>query len=210
VGNSTPSSGGACNYGATSITRYAAIQVNSLPGDLRGQWNAGRVCGQCVKVEARTAEGWKSTIVRIVDKCPDGFCGIDLGGLPATELMGIQAGRYSGRWSFITCPAFLEGLSDGPPALHVKDGSGSWWSLIQVRNPPSAVDSIRVMGTASKVDSTWVLALATEAENFFKVPRSILADSQGVVIRIRYRNGEVGLDTLPGWVFSRADTTIPM
>lgn len=44
VGNATPSSGGACNYGNTGITHYAAIQVNLLPGDLRGQWQSGRAC----------------------------------------------------------------------------------------------------------------------------------------------------------------------
>lgn len=208
VGNAKPSSGGACNYGSTGISRFAAIQVNSLPGDLRGQWDGGRVCGQCVKVEARTSQGWKSTIARIVDKCPDNFCGIDLGGEPATDLMGIQAGRYSGRWSFVDCPASIEGLSDGAPSVHVKEGSSAWWSLVQVRNPPNAVSSIVVKGTGGFSDSTWNLAWAVEAENFFKVPISVLNDSGDVLFEIRYGNGSRSVSVFRGIDLSHADTSL--
>lgn len=207
VGNRVPSSGGACNYGSTGITRYAAIQVNLLPGDLRGQWDGGRICGQCVKVEARTAQGWKSTIARIVDKCPDDHCGVDLGGAPATDLMDAQAGRYSGRWSFVTCPD-LEGISDGPVALHVKTGSNRWWSLVQVRDPPAAVDSIVVAGRGAWADSLWVLPWATEAENFFRFPASALTDSVGVSVSVRFRDGTRLAVVAPGWVFAIPDTSI--
>jgi len=207
VGNATPSDGGACNYGITGISRYAAIQVNQLPGDLRGQWNGGRICGQCVQVEARTVGGWKSTIVRIVDKCPDDHCGIDLGGLPATDLMAVQAGRYSGRWKFVPCPA-LDGISDGPISLHVKTGSNTWWSLVQIRNPPAAVDSMIVTGRGAWADSTWVLPWATEAENFFKFPAGVLTDSVGVSVAVRFRDGTRLEVVVPGWIFSRSDTTI--
>jgi expansin (peptidoglycan-binding protein) len=175
VGNANPSSGGACNYGVTGITHYAAIQVNQVPGDLRGQWNGGKACGRCFEVRARTPGGWKSTHVRIVDKCPDGFCGIDLGGAPATDLMGIQAGRYSGEWRPVSCQG-LPGVSDGPVALHVKEGSNRWWSLVQVRNPLGAVREIRLRQDLP--GAPWTsLPWATEAENFFKVPQSILQDS---------------------------------
>lgn len=175
VGNSNPSAGGACNYGVTGITHYAAIQVNQVPGDLRGQWNGGRACGKCFEVRARTPGGWKTTHVRIVDKCPDGFCGIDLGGAPATDLMGIQAGRYSGEWRPVSCEG-LPGVSDGPAALHVKEGSNRWWSLVHVRNPPAAVREVRLR--RDQVGAAWTnLAWAIEAENFFKVPESILQDS---------------------------------
>lgn len=173
VGNNTPSAGGACNYGATGITRYAAIQVNQLPGDGLGQWDGGRICGQCVQIRARTSTGWRTTVARIVDKCPDDHCGIDLGGAPATELMGAQAGRYSGEWRFVSCEG-LSGVSDGPRVLWVKDGSNAWWSLVQVRNPPSAVDSMYMRLEGGE----WrPLPWAVEAENFFKVPADLLADS---------------------------------
>jgi hypothetical protein len=207
VDNATPSDGGACNYGSTGVWRYAAIQVNQLPGDLRGQWDGGRICGQCAKVEARTAAGWRSTIVRIVDKCPDDHCGIDLGGAPATDLMAAQAGRYSGRWSFVACPA-LEGISDGPVSLHVKTGSNRWWSLVQVRDPPAAVDSVIVAGRGALADSVWILPWATEAENFFKFPAAALTDSVGVSVAARFRDGTLRTIVVPGWVFSRSDTTI--
>jgi expansin (peptidoglycan-binding protein) len=208
VENANPSKGGACNYGATGITRFAAIQVNSLPNDLRGQWNGGRVCGQCVQVQARTAVGWKSTIVRIVDKCPDGYCGIDLGGLPATDLMGAQAGRYSGHWRFVACPAFLDGLSDGPPSLHVKEGSNAWWSLVQVRNPVAAVATIQARGTGGLSDSVWSFAWATEAENFFKVPVSVLNDTGKLVLEIGYQDGTRSNTSIRGSDLARADTSL--
>lgn len=182
VGNTNPSSGGACNYGVTGITHYAAIQVNQVPGDLEGQWKGGRACGTCFEVRARTPAGWRSTHVRIVDKCPDGFCGIDLGGAPATDLMGVQAGRYAGQWRPVSCQG-LPGVSDGPTALHVKEGSNRWWSLVQVRNPPGAVREIRLRQDLP--GSSWTsLPWATEAENFFKVPESILRDSVPYLLQV--------------------------
>lgn len=209
-GNKVPSSGGACNYGATGIYRFAAIQVSRLPGDLQGQWNSGRICGQCAKVQARTATGWKSTIVRIVDKCPDDACGIDLGGAPATDLMGGAVGRYSGRWSFVDCPADLDGISDGGVSLHVKEGSNPWWSLVQVRDPPAAVDSILVRKTGAMTDSVWSLAWATEAENFFRVPRSILVDSQDVELEFIFRNGTRRKISVPGNSLSVENADLPL
>lgn len=206
VGNSTPSSGGACNYGATGISHYAAIQVNQVPGDLRGQWNGGRACGQCYEVRARTPAGWKSTHVRIVDKCPDGYCGIDLGGAPATELMGIQAGRYAGQWKSIPCEG-VEGVSDGPTVLHVKEGSNRWWSLVQVRNPPTAVAGIRLR--AERAGATWTdLAWAIEAENFFKVPESILQDSVPYDLEVRFVSGsDLASDIVPETLASPGSDT---
>lgn len=205
VGNSTPSEGGACNYGSTKITHYAAIQVNELPGDLRGQWNGGRICGQCVEIRARTPTGWKTTHARIVDKCPDDHCGIDLGGAPATELMGAQAGRYAGEWTFVPCTG-LAGVSDDSAALHVKVGSNAYWSLVQVRNPPSAVDSIllRTSGGA------WIsLPWATEAENFFKVPQDVLKNEAIYQLRVVYRMSESDTMEVLGVDLGYSGVTLP-
>lgn len=202
VGNANPSSGGACNYGITGITHYAAIQVNRLPGDLQGQWDEGRICGQCVRIRARTSTGWRSTVARIVDKCFDDHCGIDLGGAPATDLMGAQAGRYSGEWTFVPCDG-LEGVSDGPTALWVKEGSNASWSIVQMRDPPSAVDSMM----ARLPGGDWVpFAWATEAENFFKVPTAVLGSTDTVALRVVYRM--TGPDTLRlvGAALAKADT----
>ncbi|MEJ2427227.1 MAG: hypothetical protein P8101_22920 [Candidatus Thiodiazotropha sp.] len=40
--STSPSSGGACNYGTTAVNYYAAINVNLFLGDAAGQWP---VCG---------------------------------------------------------------------------------------------------------------------------------------------------------------------
>lgn len=206
VGNAIPSAGGACNYGGTGIARYAAIQVSVLPGDLQGQWRGGRICGQCAEVRARTPEGWKSTTVRIVDKCPDDHCGIDLGGAPATELMGAQAGRYSGEWRFVSCEG-VAGVSDGVPTLHVKEGSNPWWSLVQVRNPESAVVSMRLRPASSAVWDT--LPWAGEAENFLKVPAAVLSDSlTEYVLEAHTRGGRVHVLRHEARAFSRGDTDV--
>ena len=137
------STGGACNCEATGILYYAAINVNQKPNDHLGQWKNGQACGRCAKVRVLTKDGYRSTIVRILDKCADEYCGIDLGGAPARDLMGKQPGRYSGEWEWVSC-AGVEGVSDGPAVLHVKNGSSSNWSRIQVRNGDGGVTGIRV------------------------------------------------------------------
>ena len=208
VGNNTPSTGGACNYGATGITHYAAIQVSRLPGDLQGQWNGGRICGQCALVRARTNSGWKQTYVRIVDKCPDNDCGIDLGGAPATELMGAQAGRYAGEWSFVSCQG-LSGVSDGAPSLYVKGGSNAWWSRIQVRNPSAAVSFLRMRRDADTSAAWDTLTWDTSIENFLIVAPTILSDSLSLYqLEAATRDGHVHAVTLSAHVFSRSDTSI--
>jgi expansin (peptidoglycan-binding protein) len=181
VTDPVPSQGGACNYGKTGVLGYAAINVNVSPGDGKGQWNGGRICGQCAEVWAETPTGLKSTVVRIMDKCPDEYCGIDLGGLPAQILMGTQAGRYDGGWQFISCER-QQYVSDGPTALFVKEGSNQWWALVQVRNPPAPVLSIDW-----KSDKGYgTFEYATEAENYYRVPKEILEDSGKVMLTIKY------------------------
>jgi len=203
------SSGGACNYGITGIRNYAAIQVNDLPGDMKGQWNGGRVCGQGIRVRARTDSGWKETYVRVMDKCPDGNCGIDLGGAPAFALMGTQAGRYSGEWSFVSCQGHPE-LFDGPPRIWVKDGSNAFWSLVQVRDPLSAVTAFRYR-LASSSDTTWIdLPWATEAENFFKVPPEVLQDTSFYRFRADYSDGSSQSATARGTALAVPMDSLPL
>lgn len=87
--------------------------------------------------------------------------------------MGIAAGRYSGSWKMVSCPK-TEGISDGPTSLHVKEGSSIWWSLVQVRNPPSAVVAMRLRTSdGTRIDLPW----ASEAENFFSIPPAVLQDT---------------------------------
>lgn len=201
--------GGACNYGATRIRQYAAIQVNRLPGDGAGQWNGGRICGQGVRVHALTPSGWKDVVVRVVDKCPDAYCGIDLGGAPAAALMGVQAGRYPGWWEFVSAKG-LPGLSDGEPRLWIKEGASAYWSLVQVRDPWTAVAAI-LWRPAGGVDGNWQsMPWATEADNFFKVPRELLALGDSVEIRVRYADSTGQSAKVAAGDFAREAAEIPL
>jgi len=155
--DTAPSSGGACNYGTTSILYYAAMSVNAQPGDGKGQWQNGRICGQCVEATALTSQGLQSVIVRITDKCPDRYCGIDLGGLAPAAIMLDGFGRYDGTWRFVSCAGHPE-VSDGPPSLFVFAGSNAFWSRVQVRNPPSAVDSIAWQDATGTVQGSFPYA----------------------------------------------------
>lgn len=188
-----PSDGGACNYGTTQILYFAAIQVNQEPGDGKGQWQGGTLCGQCARVTVETSAGVRSTVVRIVDKCPDAHCGIDLGGAPARTLMGSDPGRFAGHWEFISCTG-QTGVSDGPPSLFVKDGSNPWWALIQARNIPGAVKSLVFKADGKEIPADW----ASEAENFFTVPAAIRSTESPVVVQLTFSDGSVLSATVSG------------
>jgi hypothetical protein len=190
------SQGGACNYGATKIKYYAAINVSQLPGDKQGQWQDGQICGRCASVRVRTTSGEeRMTVVRIVDKCPDDNCGIDLGGAPAAVIMQTQPGRYAGEWEWVECDS-ADGVSDGPPSLHIKTGSNQWWSLVQTRNGPGSVMEMRVRKTGT---TEWqILKWATEAENFFKLPEELLQDSGEWDIEVKWSTGSSSTLTITG------------
>lgn len=199
------SQGGACNYGSTGIKYYAAINVNQIPGDGAGQWNEGRCCGRCARVQVRTSDGdVRTTVVRIVDKCPDDHCGIDLGGAPAGEIMGEHPGRYSGEWEWVNCDDY-DGVSDGPVSIYTKEGSNEWWSLIQVRNGAGGVSEIRIR--KADTDSWISLEWATEAENFFTVPDEMLQDEGEWELEVLWDTGSHGTLLLPGSNLALEDTS---
>jgi expansin (peptidoglycan-binding protein) len=210
VSHPAPSQGGACNYGATGILRFAAIQVSLLPGDMQGQWQGGRVCGQCARVRARTPSGWKSTVVRIMDKCPDAHCGIDLGGAPARDLMGEKPGRYSGEWTWVSCEGQAD-VSDGPPTLYVKEGSNPFWSLVQVRNPSERIAQVRLRPAGRNGDADWInLAWATEAENFFTVPPVVLQDGGEYDLEVHFQKGRGYAVKVKGSALAAEKSSIPL
>jgi len=180
------SQGGACNYGETNIQYYAAIHVHQIPGDFLGPWKNGLACGACVSVKAKTPTGWKSTIVRITDKCPDDNCGVDLGGAPASDIMGIIVGRYEGEWEFVPCKG-IESVYGDSTSIYTKEGTNSFWSVIQVRNPPDALESITLVNL--KDSTTYNLELAIEAENYWKVPSEVLQSEDSFSITVSYRSG---------------------
>lgn len=164
------SSGGACNYGATQVMDFAAVNVNVSPGDGLGQWQGGRVCGQCIEVTALTSQGPQSVVVRIMDKCADVYCGIDLGGSAPATIMTDGFGRYDGSWKFVSCAGY-PAVSDGPCALWVLSGASAYWSRVQVRNPPGAVESIDWQNTQGTAGT---FAYASDPENTFEVPLAVL------------------------------------
>jgi hypothetical protein len=181
------SSGGACNYGVTSVRYYVAVNVNVVPGDGQGEWQGGRICGQCVEVTAFTSQGPASVVVRIMDKCPDGDCGMDLGGSAPAAIMLDSFGRYNGSWRFVSCTGHPE-VSDGAPSLFVSSGSNAWWSRVQVRNPASAVASIAWQDPAGSAQGSF--PYATDPENTFEVPTAVLQSSAAsIVITVQYTDG---------------------
>ena len=178
--------GGACNYGQTNIQYYAAIHVNVSPGDEKGPWNGGAACGGCVRVKAKTPDGWKRVTVRITDRCPDADCGVDLGGAPASDIMGIQVGRYYGEWEFVSCEG-VEGVWGDSTSIWVKEGASKFWSIIHVRNPKDMVKSITIYGVDTR--DFYELEMVVGTENFWTVPPEILQTDNRYRIVVKYRSG---------------------
>jgi len=181
--------GGACNYGQTNIQYYAAIHVNVSSGDDKGPWNGGLACGGCVRVKAKTPDGWKRVTVRITDRCPDESCGVDLGGAPASDIMGNTVGRYYGEWEFVSCEG-VDGVWGDSTSIWVKEGASAYWSVIQVRNPKDAVKSISINGAE--------LPLFSGAENFWEVSHEVLQSDASVKITATYRSGSPDVWTISG------------
>lgn len=195
------SMGGACNYGQTNIQYYAAIHVNVSPGDEKGPWNGGAACGGCVHVKARTPDGWKEVTVRITDRCPDANCGVDLGGAPASDIMGIQVGRYSGEWEFVSCEG-VEGVWGDSTSLWVKEGASEFWSIVQVRNPKDMVKAITVYGVDTH--DFYELEMVVGTENFWTVPKEVLQTDNRYRVVIKYRTG-----TDDEWKIKGSELAVP-
>ena len=193
--------GGACNYGQTNIQYYAAIHVNVSPGDDKGPWDGGMACGGCVHVKAKTPDGWKEVTVRITDRCPDADCGVDLGGAPASDIMGIQVGRYYGEWEFVSCEG-VEGVWGDSTSIWVKEGASTYWSIIQVRNPKDAVR--KIVFNELDGDKTYPLEFVVGTENFWTVPKEVLQSEKSYSVVVTYRSG-----TDDEWILKGSDLAVP-
>jgi aryl-phospho-beta-D-glucosidase BglC (GH1 family) len=204
------SSGGACNYGTTDVMYYAAINVNVEPGDGQGQWQGGRACGQCAEVTVLTSQGPQNVVVRIMDKCPDADCGIDLGGAAPGVIMLDGSGRYDGTWHFISCTGHEDQVSDGPPSLDVFNGSNPWWSRVHVRNGATAVDAIEWQDLYST--SSGSFPFATNPENTFEVPLNDVLQSgmSEVLITVYYVDGNTATVTLSPQELSTGSASYPL
>lgn len=193
--------GGACNYGQTNIQYYAAIHVNVSPGDDKGPWDGGAACGGCVHVKAKTPDGWKEVTVRITDRCPDANCGVDLGGAPASDIMGIHVGRYYGEWEFVSCEG-VEGVWGDSTSIWVKEGASTYWSIIQVRNPKDAVR--KIVFNELDGDKSYTLEFVVGTENFWTVPQEILQSNKKYSVVVTYRSG-----TDDEWILKGSDLAVP-
>lgn len=193
--------GGACNYGQTNIQYYAAIHVNVSPGDDKGPWDGGAACGGCVHVKAKTPDGWKEVTVRITDRCPDANCGVDLGGAPASDIMGIHVGRYYGEWEFVSCEG-VEGVWGDSTSIWVKEGASEFWSIIQVRNPKDAVR--KIVFNELDGDKSYTLEFVVGTENFWTVPQEILQSNKKYSVVVTYRSG-----TDDEWILKGSDLAVP-
>ncbi len=186
--NTVASEGGACNYGKTGVMYYAASNVNVVPGDDKGQWQGGRFCGQCVEVAALTSQGVRSVVVRIMDRCADESCGMDLGGTATEVIMGANPGRYQGAWRLVSCDGHPE-VSDGPPLLFVNSGSNPFWSLVQVRNPAWPVAAMSWQNTADASQHGDLEYAGTLSENYWVVPLAVLQANASFDITVRFTDG---------------------
>ncbi len=207
--STSPSSGGACNYGTTGVNYYAAINVNLYPGDAAGQWQGGQICGQCAEVTVLTSQGLRSVMVRVMDKCPDDHCGIDLGGAAPGTVMADGSGRYTGKWRFVSCDGHPE-VSDGPPSLHVLQGSNAWWSRVHVRNGRTAVAAIEWRDAAGT--ATGYLPFADNPENTYEVPVADVLQSgmSSVLITVHYVDGTTATQTLTPAELAASSASYPL
>ena len=209
VGNVTmytteASSGGACNYGATNVMYYAAMNADVAPGDGMGQWQGGAICGQCAEVTVLTSGGPKKVVVRIMNKCPDPNCGIDLGGATPGAIMIDGSGRYDGSWRFVSCEGHPE-VFDGSPALKVLAGSNQWWSRVHVENGFMAVDTIKWQADNGH---SGVFPFATNPENTWEVPEEVLQSSAASIgVTIHYVDGATATVTVTPHELSTAEAS---
>ena len=202
------SNGGACNYGTTNVHYFAAVNVNVSPGDGKGQWNGGRICGQCAEVSALTSQGPRSVVVRIMDRCPDASCGMDLGGEAPTTIMLDGFGRYDGSWRFVACTGHPE-VSDGAPSLFVVTGSNAWWSRVQVRNPPWPVATIAWKDPDGTAAGTF--PFAADPENTYEVPTEALQTTAAVLlVTVTYADGSTATARLAPGDLASPDTSHPL
>lgn len=179
--STSASDGGACNYGSTPVMYYAAINVNVLPGDGKGQWQHGRSCGQCAEVTVLTSSGPRTVVVRVMDKCPDRDCGVDLGGAAPDAIMLDGHGRYAGTWRLVSCAGHPE-VSGGIPRLAVLPGSNRWWSRVQVRDAAWPVATLEWREPSGVARGAF--PYATDPENAFEVPASDVLGSSAATVRV--------------------------
>ena len=188
---------------------FAAIDVNLEPNDGLGQWQEGRICGQCLEVTALTSAGPRQVVVRIMDKCADGYCGIDLGGKAPSDLMVDGFGRYEGAWRLVSCVGHPE-TYDGAPSLFVKEGSNAYWAAVQVRNPDTAVTAIEWRKQSDPGSQGTFAYAGPSIENYHLVPTEVLQGNTTYDLTVRYVDGSAAAVSLTSTELARSEATFPL
>lgn len=207
--STSASDGGACQYGSTGILYFAASNVHIEPGDFLGQWQDGRLCGQCFEVTVLTSSGLASTVVRITDRCADADCGLDLGGEAPAAVMRDGFGRYDGAWQPVSCVGHPE-VYDGAPSLFVKEGSNAFWSAVQVRNPDAAVTGISWQSQGEPARSGELPYGAPSVENHYLVPEEVLGTPGSYRLTVHYADASSAATTLTAAELGTPDASYPL
>jgi hypothetical protein len=145
-----------------------------------------------------------------MDKCPDGYCGVDLGGLAPASVMSDGFGRYQGTWRVVSCDGHPE-VSDGPPSLYVFRGSNPYWALVQVRNPSWPVVAIEWEQQDNPgLRGSFAYAGTTYSENSYQVPLEILQTPASFDLTVLYSDGSRARTTLTSSELADADRSYPL
>lgn len=203
------SDGGACQYGATQVMYFAASNVNLSLNDGKGQWQQGRICGQCFEIAVLTSQGVKTVVVRVMDRCADEYCGMDLGGLAPSLVMADGFGRYQGAWRPVSCVGHPE-TYDGETRLFVKEGSNAFWSAVQVRNPDMAVTAMDWQKQDDATISGNFAYASPSLENFYFVPAEVLQGNSTYVVTAHYSDGSAVRVTLTSAQLAQPEGQYPM
>lgn len=148
-------------------------------------------------------------MVRIMDRCADEHCGMDLGGLAPSTVMVDGFGRYQGTWRAVSCVGHPE-TYDGQTSLFVKEGSNAFWSAVQVRNPDMAVTS---MDWQKENDTNTVGSFAYSSpslENFYFVPEELLQGNSTYIVTAHYVDGTAVSATLSSAQLAQPEGLYPM
>jgi len=117
-------------------------------------------------------------------------------------------GRYDGTWRFVSCASHPE-VSDGPPSLFVFAGSNAFWSRVQVRNPPSAVDSIDWQDATGTVQGSF--PYADDPENAYEVPAEVLQSGVALLqITVHYTDDSSATVQLAPAQLAAPSTSYPL
>lgn len=132
-------SAGNCNL--MSALDFATTDYAALNNE---QWDGLQHCGRCAEVSCaddRCADQSKSTVVQILDRCPECKHGdLDLSPSVFQALTGSTPSRYKIKWKFVDCPV------SGNVNYCLKGGSNNFWMGVQPTNCATGVKSLKING----------------------------------------------------------------